>query len=183
MLLIIVGVSSLALSTFAMVVRGRGTRTRKLVPLSRAATLCLAAAPLPLKCLIQHVSSAVQVAPLLPPSSNRLVAVLQADRYYHLLVPLTVPVTLIMVGIWQRREGVDGSLKGHGVQIYPGVALAAAAQGAPAVLQGGGPCSWVEQVLCSKPFRDLNGRLNRAYTHPLQIFVNWFSMKLFKHNS
>lgn len=73
--------------------------------------------------------------------------------------------------------------KVQGVQISPGVGLAATAQGAAAVLQDGGPCSWVDQVLCRKPFRYSNGCLNRAYTHPLQIFVNWFCMKLFKHNS
>lgn len=40
-----------------------------------------------------------QVAPWLPPLSHPLLAAIQADRYYHLLVPLTVPVTIVAIAI------------------------------------------------------------------------------------
>ncbi len=39
----------------------------------------------------------MQVAPLLPPSPRPWLAALQADRYYHLLLPLTVPVTIAAI--------------------------------------------------------------------------------------
>ncbi len=45
-----------------------------------------------------------QVAPLLPPSHHWLVAAVQADRYYQLLVPLTVPVTIFAVSVGGRLQ-------------------------------------------------------------------------------
>ena len=41
----------------------------------------------------------LQVAPLLPPLQHPLLAAVQADRYYCLLVPLTVPVTIAAVAL------------------------------------------------------------------------------------
>jgi hypothetical protein len=40
---------------------------------------------------------ATQVFPLLPPSKNQIIAAIQADKYYQLLIPLTVPVTIFAV--------------------------------------------------------------------------------------
>lgn len=40
-----------------------------------------------------------QVAPLLPPSQHPWLAAVQADRYYHLLLPLTVPVTIAAIAL------------------------------------------------------------------------------------
>lgn len=39
----------------------------------------------------------MQVAPLLPPTALPWLAAVQADQYYHLLVPLTVPVTIAAI--------------------------------------------------------------------------------------
>jgi hypothetical protein len=38
-----------------------------------------------------------QVLPMLPPVSNTYARAVQVDRYYQLLVPLTVPVTIVAV--------------------------------------------------------------------------------------
>jgi hypothetical protein len=40
-----------------------------------------------------------QLAPLLPPLSHPWLAAVQRDRYYHLLVPLTMPVFIITIGL------------------------------------------------------------------------------------
>lgn len=40
-----------------------------------------------------------QVAPLLPPLPHPWLAAVQADRYYQLLVPLTVPVTIAAIAL------------------------------------------------------------------------------------
>lgn len=40
-----------------------------------------------------------QVAPLLPPLAHPWLAAVQADRYYQLLVPLTVPVTIAAIAL------------------------------------------------------------------------------------
>ncbi|PSC76481.1 hypothetical protein C2E20_0662 [Micractinium conductrix] len=42
---------------------------------------------------------AIVVAPLLPPSTRPWLAALQADRYYRLLVPVTLPVTIAFVAL------------------------------------------------------------------------------------
>lgn len=42
---------------------------------------------------------AMLVAPWLPPSPHPLVAAIQGDRYYQLLIPLTVPVTIIAISL------------------------------------------------------------------------------------
>jgi hypothetical protein len=39
------------------------------------------------------------VAPLLPPLAHPWLAAVQADRYYQLLVPLTVPVTIAAIAL------------------------------------------------------------------------------------
>ncbi|KAI3987676.1 hypothetical protein MKX01_028410 [Papaver californicum] len=39
----------------------------------------------------------VIISKLLPPSSNRIVAAVQNDRYYCFLVPLTLPVLVVAV--------------------------------------------------------------------------------------
>ncbi|KAL4458776.1 hypothetical protein ABPG75_013641 [Micractinium tetrahymenae] len=41
----------------------------------------------------------ILVAPLLPPSPYAWLAAVQADRYYHLLLPLTVPVTIAAIAL------------------------------------------------------------------------------------
>lgn len=48
--------------------------------------------------LVAGVFSVV-VAPLLPPSQHPWLAAVQADRYYHLLLPLTVPVTIAAIAL------------------------------------------------------------------------------------
>ena len=41
----------------------------------------------------------LQVAPLLPPLAHPWLAAVQQDRYYQLLIPLTVPVTIAAVAL------------------------------------------------------------------------------------
>ena len=113
----LLGVASLAAGVFAMVVRERERASRLLI--------CAAPSPAGSPTLRSSQHDAVnkprlssiarppllpQVAPLLPPSSHPLVAAVQADSYYHLLVPLTVPVTLFTVGwgLALPRRGVAG---------------------------------------------------------------------------
>jgi hypothetical protein len=41
--------------------------------------------------------SLLQILPNMPPSENITLRKIQEDRYYHLLVPITVPVTIVAV--------------------------------------------------------------------------------------
>lgn len=49
--------------------------------------------------------AAILVLPMLPPVSNTYARAVQVDRYYQLLVPLTVPVTILAVFInWMSMK-------------------------------------------------------------------------------
>lgn len=142
--LVLLGVTSLALATFAMVVSASQLVVSPdtlpwLQPHSGACSRAAPPGPRGSPC----PSLAAQVAPLLPPSGNRLVAAIQADGYYHLLVPLTVPVTLFTV-----RRAVPLPLT---------------------------------STELSNSIADFEQQLSPWLC--MQVFVNWFSMKLFKHNS
>ena len=39
------------------------------------------------------------LAKIIPPEDGHFTFMLKRDRYYHLLVPLTVPVTIIMISV------------------------------------------------------------------------------------
>jgi hypothetical protein len=41
----------------------------------------------------------MQVAPLLPPLTHPWLAAIQQDQYYRLVIPLSVPVTIVAIGL------------------------------------------------------------------------------------
>lgn len=110
LLLIAGGVSSLALGVFAIVVRTQPGLARSsrgwCLGCGWSDTAAFPGSPgrRPAVATLQHPPSRTlclhaQVAPLLPPSTRPWLAALQADRYYRLLVPVTLPVTIAFVAL------------------------------------------------------------------------------------
>ena len=100
------GIASLALGLFAIVVsagRGAGGILVSPSPSKSPTSARLPAhrtqggrAPL-LATPITVPPAATQVAPLLPPLAHPLLAAVQQDRYYHLLLPLSLPVVIAAI--------------------------------------------------------------------------------------
>lgn len=101
-LLILIGAVSLALGVFAIVVScGEGVAARQAF-IDRAWHCALTNGirwrpPLHAQHVPMPLIPRLQVAPLLPPLAHPWLASVQRDRYYQLLLPLTVPVTIAAI--------------------------------------------------------------------------------------
>jgi hypothetical protein len=89
-------------------------------------------------------------------NDNAVFVAMKVDSYYHLLVPLTIPVTIIMVRIYVFY-----------IYIYLYMYI--------------NKC-----LLCIEGhivFSLTGSNSIRVCVPFMQVTLNWFSMKLFKHNS